>query len=125
MKKHVINFKTNEIKNSIIQCFIIGRVYLSLGNNITNEVILSVVRLFFDILHGIDRSNIPLIVALEFAILLGFDGQLKLGIWLIVRHGNQFNIFSLFDLQTVVCVSKNPNSKVDQFCTSLNLNSIL
>ena len=35
------------------------------------------VRLLFDILHGIDRTDIPLIVALEFAILLGFDGQLK------------------------------------------------
>ena len=34
-------------------------------------------RLFFDILHGIDRSDIPLVVALEFAILLGYDGQLK------------------------------------------------
>ena len=37
----------------------------------------SVVRLFFDILHGIDRADIPLVVALEFAILLGYDGQLK------------------------------------------------
>ena len=35
------------------------------------------VRLFFDILHGIDRADIPLIVALEFAILLGYDGQLE------------------------------------------------
>ena len=37
----------------------------------------SVVRLFFDVLHGIDRADIPLVVALEFAILLGYDGQLK------------------------------------------------
>jgi len=37
----------------------------------------SVVRLFFDILHGIDRADVPFIVALEFAIFLGFDGQLK------------------------------------------------
>ena len=36
-----------------------------------------VVRLFFDILHGIERKDIPLVIALEFAILLGFDGQLK------------------------------------------------
>ena len=35
------------------------------------------VRLFFDILHGIDRADIPLVVALEFAIMLGYDGQLK------------------------------------------------
>ena len=37
----------------------------------------SVLRLFFDILHGIDRADIPLVVALEFAIFLGYDGQLK------------------------------------------------
>ena len=33
-------------------------------------------RLLFDILHGIDRADIPLVVAFEFAILLGYDGQL-------------------------------------------------
>ena len=33
-------------------------------------------RLLFDILHGIDRTDIPLVAALEFAILLGYDGQL-------------------------------------------------
>ena len=37
----------------------------------------SVVRLFFDILHGIDRADVPLVIALEFAILLGYDGQLE------------------------------------------------
>ena len=37
----------------------------------------SVVRLFFDVLHGIDRADVPLIIALEFAVFLGFDGQLK------------------------------------------------
>ena len=37
----------------------------------------SVVRLFFDLLHGIERKDIPLVIALEFAILLGYDGQLK------------------------------------------------
>ena len=35
------------------------------------------VRLFFDILHGIDRADIPLVIALEFAVLLGHDGQLE------------------------------------------------
>ena len=35
------------------------------------------VRLFFDILHGIDRADIPLVIALEFVILLGYDRQLK------------------------------------------------
>ena len=35
------------------------------------------VKLFFDILHGITVSDVPVIIAIEFAILLGFDGQLK------------------------------------------------
>jgi len=37
----------------------------------------SVVRLYFDLLHGIKRMDVSLIMALEFAILLGFDGQLQ------------------------------------------------
>ena len=36
----------------------------------------SVVRLWFDLLHGIKRMDIPLMMVLEFAILLGYDGQL-------------------------------------------------
>ena len=40
------------------------------------KFLLSVVRLFFDLLHGIKRMDVPLMVALEFAILLGYDGQL-------------------------------------------------
>ena len=35
------------------------------------------VRLFFDILHGIKVSDITFVVALEFGVFLGFDGQLK------------------------------------------------
>ena len=35
------------------------------------------VRLFFDILHGIKRKNISLVHGIEFAVFLGFDGQLK------------------------------------------------
>ena len=35
------------------------------------------VRLFFDILHGIDRADVPLVIALEFALFLGYDGQLE------------------------------------------------
>ena len=34
-------------------------------------------KLFFDILHGINVSGISYVVALEFAIFLGYDGQLK------------------------------------------------
>ena len=39
-------------------------------------LIKSVMRLFFDILHGIDRADVPLVIALEFAVFLGYDGQL-------------------------------------------------
>ena len=35
------------------------------------------VKLFFDILHGIKVSDVTFVVALEFAVFLGFDGQLK------------------------------------------------
>ena len=35
------------------------------------------IRLFFDILHGIDRADIPLVTALELAVFLGHDGQLE------------------------------------------------
>ena len=37
----------------------------------------STVRLLFDLLHGIKRMDVPFVMALEFAILLGFDGQLE------------------------------------------------
>ena len=37
----------------------------------------SVVRLLFDILHGIKRMDVPLIMVVEFVILLGYDGQLE------------------------------------------------
>ena len=37
----------------------------------------SVVKLFFDILHGLKISEVTFIVAIEFAIFLGYDGQLK------------------------------------------------
>ena len=35
------------------------------------------VKLFFDILHGIKVSDVSFVVALELAVFLGFDGQLK------------------------------------------------
>ena len=35
------------------------------------------VRLLFDLLHGIKRMDVSFVMALEFAILLGFDGQLE------------------------------------------------
>ena len=37
----------------------------------------SVLRLFFDLLHGIKRMDVPFLIVLEFAILLGYDGQLE------------------------------------------------
>ena len=41
------------------------------------DIFESVVRLYFDLLHGIKRMDVSLLMALEFAILLGFDGQLQ------------------------------------------------
>ena len=32
---------------------------------------------FFNVLHGIEQKDVPLVVALEMAIFLGYDGQLK------------------------------------------------
>ena len=40
-------------------------------------IIKSVVRLFFDLLHGIKRIDVPLVMVVEFAIFLGYDGQLE------------------------------------------------
>ena len=37
----------------------------------------SVLRLFFGLLHGIKRMDVPLMMVLEFAIFLGYDGQLE------------------------------------------------
>ena len=37
----------------------------------------SVIKLFFDILHGIIVSDVTFVMAIEFAIYLGYDGQLK------------------------------------------------
>ena len=34
------------------------------------------VRLFFDLLHGIKRTDVPLIMMLEFMVFLGYDGKL-------------------------------------------------
>ena len=34
-------------------------------------------RLFFDLLHGIKRMDVPLMMVVEFTILLGYDGQLQ------------------------------------------------
>ena len=41
------------------------------------NILKSVVRLYFDLLHGIKRMEVSLLMVLEFAILLGFDGQLE------------------------------------------------
>ena len=35
------------------------------------------IRLFFDILHGIKRLDVPLIMVVEFMIFLAYDGKLE------------------------------------------------
>ena len=41
------------------------------------HIIKSVVKLFYDLLHGLERNNVSLITVIEFAVLLGYDGQLE------------------------------------------------
>ena len=41
------------------------------------HIIESTLRLFFDLLHGIKRMDVPLMMVVEFIILLGYDGQLE------------------------------------------------
>ena len=75
------------INNSITPCFISGKLelysitstYLTELNYLKNFILTSesVLKLFFDILHGIRVSDVTVIVALELAIFLGYDGQLK------------------------------------------------
>ena len=36
-----------------------------------------VVRLFFDVLHGIKRMDVPLILVVEFMVFLAYDGKLE------------------------------------------------
>ena len=42
-----------------------------------SDIFQSVLRLFFDLLHGIKRVDVPLIMVVEFLVFLGYDGQLK------------------------------------------------
>ena len=37
----------------------------------------STLRLFFDLLHGIKRMDVPLVMAIEFIIFLEYDGKLE------------------------------------------------
>jgi len=73
---------TRKTKYLIIQCLITGTVELT-----GPELLLTwfydktfiyerVVRLFFDLLHGIKRLDVPLIMLLEFMVFLGYDGKL-------------------------------------------------
>ena len=41
------------------------------------HILESTLRLFFDVLHGIKRIDVPLIMVVEFIVLLGYDGQLE------------------------------------------------
>ena len=36
-----------------------------------------VVRLFFDLLHGIKRMDVPLVMVVEFLMFLAYDGKLE------------------------------------------------
>ena len=43
------------------------------------NIIQSPIRLLFDLLHGLKRMDVPLMMVIEFMILLGYDGQLEMG----------------------------------------------
>ena len=64
----------------------------------------STLRLFFDVLHGIKRMDVPLMMVIEFMIFLGFDGKLEansdmekeLFLSAIDQFKEIFNVASLF-----------------------------
>ena len=78
---------TREIKNLIFQCLITGLILqIGVSNDDFEEckvTIISmssykrVVRLFFDVLHGIKRMDVPLILVVEFMVFLAYDGKLE------------------------------------------------
>ena len=48
-------------------------VWFILFENICKRVL----GLFFDLLHGIQRHNVPLVLVIEFMIFLGYEGKLE------------------------------------------------
>ena len=85
------NSRIRRIKNSTFLCSISCWVRILKGAFSLSKLLIirfsvsvfhilpikSVVRLYFDLLHGIEAKDVPLAVALEFGVLLGYDGQLK------------------------------------------------
>ena len=71
------------IKYLIIPCLVTGMVFDLHHCTDSNSLLLlvniyqSTLRLFFDILHGIKRMDVPLMMAIEFMIFLGYDGKLE------------------------------------------------
>ena len=47
-----------------------------MNHNLT-DIAERVVRLFFDLLHGIKRMDVPLVMVVEFMIFLAYDGKLE------------------------------------------------
>ena len=68
------------------------------------NIYLSTLRLFFDVLHGIKRMDVPLMMVIEFMIFLGYDGKLEansdmekeLFLSAIDQFKERFNVASLF-----------------------------
>ena len=86
------NLEVRQIKNLTTPCFTMGKIaktllivflrcILYLQNNISGKVSIceSPVRLLFDLLHGIKRMDVPLLMVIQFMVLLGYDGQLEMG----------------------------------------------
>ena len=96
-----IGVKMRKIKNLTIQCSITGAILkrfryqiyksqtmmhipcnMDLYNGNEINILKRVVRLFFDLLHGIKCMDVPLVMVLEFSIFLGYDRQLEMDSYL-------------------------------------------
>ena len=84
IQKVEISLKTKKINNSTTPCFTIGLISFMIHLNDLVElkvlylcIVESVVQLYFDILHGIKQKDVPLTTVVEFAVFLGYDGQLQ------------------------------------------------
>ena len=82
----------SKIKSLIIQCLITGLIFtivcscvnrtdiieiVIISNNLFVNIFERVIRLFFDLLHGIKRMDVPLVMVVEFLIFLAYDGKLE------------------------------------------------
>ena len=98
------------------------------GNEI--NILKRVVRLFFDLLHGIKCMDVPLVMALEFSIFLGYDRQLEMDSDLErelfasvieqLKEGSKFELFTEIYKSHGSLIEEYKNDKARK-CTGLAL----